>query len=170
MGAALGCSLGLISLPQSEHTARWRLLLPAGATSLVSKSRAGSRTLTMLQRLTLTLLNTRLCMVVPLLVAGCHPPFNILRYLILPCEVFQLSILRAVYENRTRVFCMASKRNTIIPIRQMLHGLRRICCTHPDRALIAAAATPHRHTLGTWGVPVSYSPLNVAPQGFEPCP
>lgn len=24
----------------------------------------------------------------------------------------------AVYENRTRVFCMASKRNTIIPIRR----------------------------------------------------
>lgn len=58
-----------------------RLLSPSNSPGL----------LTMLQRLSLTLLNNRLCMVAPLLVAGCDPPFTALRRLILPYEVFQLS-------------------------------------------------------------------------------
>lgn len=101
----------------------------------------------MLQRLTQTLLNNRLCMVMPFPVAGCHPPFCKLPCIIHPCVVFQLSrtgssgelpptrrtlpdryrpvkpllelSLRPVDGNRTRAPCLASIDDTISPLRSM---------------------------------------------------
>lgn len=64
------------------------------------------------------MLNTRLCMIVPFLVAGCHPPFTVSLRLIVPCDVFQLSILRAVYENRTRSKTLATFHAAITSIPQ----------------------------------------------------
>ena len=90
--------LGLIFLPQIEHTARRATFTLPGA---LHQMILGQWYLTMLQRLTLTLPNNRLCMVAPLLVAGCHPPFSTLRCLIMPYHVVQLS--NYICERYTRV-------------------------------------------------------------------
>jgi hypothetical protein len=78
--------LGLNPFPKlNTSLARHSFTLPGGLSDYL-----WPEMLTMLQRLSQTLLNNRLCMVMPLLVAVCDTPFTALRRLILPYEVFQL--------------------------------------------------------------------------------
>lgn len=87
------------TLPQIEHIARSGAALPAGG--LIHADIGPTLYLTMLQRLTQTLPNNRLCVNIPLLVAGCHPPFTWLPMLITSRGIFQLS--KTVHQDRLQI-------------------------------------------------------------------
>ena len=91
--------LGLTPFPKPNTPLTFdSVTLPGG----VSHSTIHRNLLTSLQHCQPILLNDRLCMEIPLLAMVVKPPFTALRRLILPCEVFQLSIRPALtgYLNR----------------------------------------------------------------------